>query len=357
MSALPRLALLLAAFTGPSDDLPARGEVAVDVLKVYDAPEPAALCSGRLPRGASVMIRSAGPDGWLAVDPPPHAFDWIEQDAIEIEPDGIDAVVTHPTAVLRSAPLGARVPGAAVGQRNKGDRVRLLDPAPSPPASPRPLRAIVPPAGEVRYVRADGVRREKPKPPQEIQAAYFPQAAPGAKSDELAQTESMHRAIVRGPMEEWRLEPIKARYKALLDQSPDSATAGVLRDRLAVVARQEEMARDAQAFEAILQRSRLRDRSLAGVRRQLAQVKPAERRNYDAEGLIQPSARKVEGEKVLALIGADGFAVAYLRVPPGLDTRPFLTRKVGVRGDVHYDEHLRARVIAVSDMEPLERSR
>jgi hypothetical protein len=73
--------------------------------------------------------------------------------------------------------------------------------------------------------------------------------------------------------------------------------------------------------------------------------------------LIQPSARKVQGEKVLALIGKDGFAVAYLKIPPGLDTRPFQTQRVGVRGAVRYDDHLHARVIAVRDMEPLDSQR
>jgi hypothetical protein len=167
----------------------------------------------------------------------------------------------------------------------------------------------------------------------------------------------MHRAVVRGPIEEWWLEPVKARYKALLPRAGDSATAGVIRDRLAVVARQEQMARDALTFQNVLRRSRLRDGSLASLRRRVASVKREERPSFDAEGFIQPSARKIEGEKALALIGPDGFAVAYLRVPPGLDTRQFETRRVGVRGEVHYDEHLHARVIAVNDIEALERTR
>ncbi|MBV8554966.1 MAG: hypothetical protein JO116_05330, partial [Planctomycetaceae bacterium] len=60
------------------------------------------------------------------------------------------------------------------------------------------------------------------------------------------------------------------------------------------------------------------------------------------------------GQRVFALIGPDGSTVAYLDIPPGLDVRPLVARRVGVRGTIHYNEDLRARLIAVRDLEPLD---
>ncbi|MDR3632858.1 MAG: hypothetical protein P4L84_03425 [Isosphaeraceae bacterium] len=362
MFAFAGLALLLAAVIGPSNDLPAHGLVAVEALDVYDAPDRVAFRSGRLRRGTTVTIRDADDDGWLAIDAPSNSFEWIDEAAIDFEADGTQAVVKEVRTSVRSAITGARVPGPVVGQRTRGDHVRLVD----TPALRLPdrdgyhvFRAILTGPGEVRYVRADGVERQprQTSPPQEVQAAYLAQAPSGDIKNDLAQTEAMHRAIVRGPLEEWWLEPVKARYQALLPRANDSATASVIRERLAVVAKQEQMTRDALTFQSVLQRSRLRDGSLAAVRRRLAGVKRTDTPSFAAEGFIQPSSRKIEGEKALALIGPDGFAVAYLRVPPGLDTQSLLTRRVGVKGATHYDEKLHARVIAVSDIEPLERAR
>ena len=80
-------------------------------------------------------------------------------------------------------------------------------------------------------------------------------------------------------------------------------------------------------------------------------------RPYDAEGLMQPSARKINGQKVFALIGPEGTTQAYLEVPAGLDASPLLSRRVGVRGEIQYSDSLRARLISVRDLDPLEEDR
>ena len=65
--------------------------------------------------------------------------------------------------------------------------------------------------------------------------------------------------------------------------------------------------------------------------------------------------RQVDGRRVYALIGPEGVPVAYLDIPAGLDARPVLAKRVGVRGSVSYDEHLGSRLIAVRDLEALEK--
>ena len=54
------------------------------------------------------------------------------------------------------------------------------------------------------------------------------------------------------------------------------------------------------------------------------------------------------------MIGDEGRPVAYLDVPAGLDARPIVSKRVGVRGSVRYEERLGAKLIAVRDFETLE---
>jgi len=61
---------------------------------------------------------------------------------------------------------------------------------------------------------------------------------------------------------------------------------------------------------------------VAAVRRDLARLERTRARGYDAIGFIQPSARKVDGHKVFALIGGQGSTIAYLDIPPPLTPSP-----------------------------------
>jgi hypothetical protein len=117
------------------------------------------------------------------------------------------------------------------------------------------------------------------------------------------------------------------------------------------------MARDARLFETLLERSRRRDGALALNRRRLADAQGPRVRPFDVQGLILPSSRQVDGQKVFTLIGRDGQTEAYLEIPPGIDVKRFMTRRVGIRGTVHYNEALRARLISVRDLEPLDEAR
>ena len=54
-----------------------------------------------------------------------------------------------------------------------------------------------------------------------------------------------------------------------------------------------------------------------------------------------------------ALIGEEGYSIAYLLAPPGLLMGPLLSRQVGVRGAMSYDETLRAEVVEVTEIEAL----
>ena len=239
--------------------------------------------------------------------------------------------------------------------------------------------AIVPPAELLSYIKTSAVRLGPPfqldSSNTEILASYeeprpASKAATGQSADhstdwppdlraELERIDGMFKVIVASqPLEQWRLETVRAGYQNLLKRTSDrSDLEEALRSRLARVSQHEQAARAARTIESILAKSRLRDREVAQMHRDLALLEQSRARAYDAVGFIQPSARKVDGHKVFALIGGKGSTIAYLDLPPGLDPEPLLARQVGVRGQAHFSADLGTRLISVRDLESLEKKK
>lgn len=372
VTGLAALVVGLLGPSGPDTDLPAPARVVVDELEVFDEPDDRSVASGLIHAGDRVMVRQAEPDGWLAIDPPGGTFRWIDQSSIQVNAAGDAARVIVPKAQVRAGHPGARMPGPPRGSLAKGAEVQLLERPPLKTGKGKTFktwRAIVPAAGEQLHIHADGIawipkaksKARVRRPSQEAQATYINEAAqaplPQPSSEvagELAQIEASHRTALRGPIEDWQLGPVKRRYEALLKRTTDAASITAIRARLDRLVQQEETAKSARTIEQILNRSRDRDAKLAAELERLAKEQEPQEPPYDAEGMIQPSSKKVDGHKVFALIGPDGLTVAYLNAPDGLNPTPLLGRKVGVRGSMHYDANLRARLIAVRDLEPLD---
>jgi hypothetical protein len=382
---------LLGALDAPASR-PAAVEVTAARLDVFDEPDESSFATGRLRRGDRVIVRAEEPDGWLAIDPPPGSFAWIEQSAIVAARREGWARVVALRAPVRSGVPGARLPGQPRSVLDRGATVQLVDRSPlllgrGPGA--RTWRAIEPPPGAVRYIRNRGVRRVAPaqarapsattlfssaiprRTPSTVpgegpasattRALFVPESAPAGLppelASELAAIEAEHRAVLRAPVEQWRLESVRRRYQILLDRAASPEAHAAIRARLERAARHEDAARTARRFADLLDRSRSRDRAFARLQAQRARAARPPARPYEAEGLIQPSSRTVDGHKVFSLIGPEGTTLAYLDVPAGLDAEPFAARRVGVRGAVHFDEDLRAPLISVRDLVPLDQDR
>ena len=181
-----------------------------------------------------------------------------------------------------------------------------------------------------------------------------PPEIPAELSSEYDGIEADYRNILLQPIATWRLGGIHLRYEALLKRAKEPAAQALIQARIERVSRQEELARSAATFETIVQKSRNRDREVNVALRNLSQVNTVQSTPFTARGLLQKSSRQVEGRRVYSLIGEEGRPIAYLDVPAGLDARPILSKRVGVRGSVRYDEQLGAKVIAVRDFEKLE---
>jgi hypothetical protein len=356
--------LALAAPPGADTD---RAEVVAEVLDVFDSPAPSAYATGRLQAGDVVVVRDEGPEGWLAIEPPTGSFQWIDEAALEIREGGI-GVIRAERATLRSGRDGARMPGPPAADLPAGSVLRLIDRDPLTLRQGRSLRtwrAVEPPAGLFRYVRANGVARDGSSPhraSRPVQSLSIDPAlvsigrpAPAGLSPEfraaLARVEDTHRRELHQPIDTWNLAPSRRAYEALAGRAGDPAAADVIRDRLAHLDAQQAAAEAARAFAERLERSRRQDfaRSEPGE----PDAAPPEDLPYDATGLLEPSSKLVDGQRVFALIGPEGYAVAYLRPVPGVAVRRYIGRRVGVRGSARYDETLRAEVIRVQALEPL----
>jgi len=300
------LAALWLGLMAPSSVPEAReggGEVVVDVLEVLVEADDSGYSSGELRRGDRVSVVDVGRSGWLAIIPPDGSFDWVDASAIQARDDGSGQVLAD-QASIRSGLAGARMPGPPRSALSRGAIVRLLDRPPltigkGPKA--RSWRAIAPVEGEVRYVRLEGVRLD-PRP------TSASSSDPGVRPSRV-------------------------------DGGSGPGSDAITR------------------FEEALQRSRAIDSTVEQARRTLTLARTPTERNYDARGMLQASSRKVDGQKVLALIGPEGAPIAYLVVPPGIPASRLLTRKVGVRGEVHFNESLGARLITVRDLDPLDKPR
>jgi hypothetical protein len=281
----------------------AGGEVIVDRLAVLDEPDDAGYVSGEMRRGQRITVVAEGRPGWLAIAPPRDAIDWVDASAVRAGPDG-EGEVVEARAAVRSGCVDARMPGPPRPSLPRGATVRLLDHprlTSGRGRSERTWLAIAPPTGEVRYIRADGVRLD-PSPSAD--------PAPAPKSDD-------------------RVRP--AQFAGGDDP--------ILR------------------FEEAIRRSRRRDQEVSLARQKLAEARTGTERAYDARGLLQASSRKVDGQRVHALIGPEGVPIAYLSIPPGIPAARLLARKVGVRGEVHFNESLGTRLITVRDLDALDKPR
>ncbi len=295
-------------------------EVAVDRLDVLAEADESAFSTATLARGDRVEVRRALANGWLAIAPPRGSFYWV--DAADIEPlrDG-RLYVKSPKTLLRLGRDDLDRPGPPRRMLLEGmvllpaDRPALID---RTGRRERTWRAVAAGADEIRFARATGLVDPK------ALATSRPSPDPAVRKASQA------KSARAGP-------PARVAVK----------------ERAEAVARQDEMTKTAQEFESIVRASRQRDVVLGQVRDSLRDLRVADDLAYDAQGLLQPTSRRVDGEKVFALLDREGRVVTYLKIPAGLDTTNLVARQVGVRGKSRFDQELKFRLLDARDVDPL----
>ncbi len=311
---------LVAPEAGDSGESARTLEVAVDRLDVLAEPDDSSFAAATLARGDRVEVRKAVGDGWLAIAPPASSFYWVADADVEPLRDG-RLYVKSPKTLLRFGRDDLNRPGPPRRMLLEG---MVLLPADRPPLIEgearrrRTWRAVAAGADEVRFARATGlvdpktIARSRPSPDPAVRKAFQAKTA-----------------------------------------RPDPPPRVSAKERADAVARADEMTKTAQEFEAIVRASRQRDVVLDQVRESLRDLRVADDLAYDAEGLLQATSRRVEGEKVFALLDREGRVVTYLKIPAGLDTTNLVARQVGVRGKSRFDEGLKFRLLDARDVDPL----
>lgn len=346
-------------------------QVVVDDLEVMTEPSDSSYLTGVLHRGDQVVVLSIS-QGWARIKPPLDTFEWINAADLRDNSDGTGLVASKPTTV-RYAIASARLPGPPCRPVARGIPIRLLD---------RPdlkvgdgdqsqtWRAIEPGDDEVRFLRSSGIALQKPSPAPAAQpndrpeqrVSFRPEESdpdlPVEVNQELTSLGATTRSIKAGAVEGWDLSPVRSGYESLLRQYDNNPRVkAAVQSRLDQINRDQNLTTKAREFARILRESDSRDAGVARIQRSVDQARTRTDRKFDAQGLLQASSRQYRGQKVLALIGPEGRPISYLTIPPGMPINRFLARKVGVRGVVHFDEGLGARLISVRDLEVIEKIR
>lgn len=382
----PRLVLAIVLSLLANVSIADEGIVIVRDLPFYDRAGFDAFEAGTLELGSKVVAVGDGPPGWLAIEPPRSAFDWIDEAAIRPSHEPNAARVVANSATVRSARRQAKLPGPPKRTLRRGDMVELVDVGPLRVrfGTERVVwRAIAPAADELFYVRIEGIeligkrfrnrsRLKRTKTASTIEsdssetarvdeslARLGPRASNAALPDaieaEIRSAEDEHRAMLREPIEQWNTGSIAHRYRRILARNNlPAAAATIVRARLEELKRQEEAATAATELDDRLRRGRRRTGGSVAKKFGPNAAKPKMKRPFDAVGLLQPSAKLHDGEKVFALIARDGLISTYLAIPPGYDTRPLIAHRVGVRGEKRFDESIGGNLILVNELEWLE---
>ncbi len=218
------------------------------------------------------------------------------------------------------------------------------------------LFASSPPAGDSGRLSIQASRRVGPIDPGFASVGPpLPEAGLTPRfASQLQSVETAHRSMLVRSMETWRLEEIRAAYQTLLDQSATPQERSAVQARLAQVDRQASAAEAIRKAETILQKSHQVDADVLAVESRLETLSAGTGAPFDARGLFHHTSMLVNGQRIYVLFDDRGLISAYLRIPPGLDARSRLGHRVGVRGEAHYDESLRGRLIDVRDLVPLD---
>ena len=381
--------ILVGVVAATGAEVPGVHYVWSDSLAMRAGPDSASAALGDLRKGDRVMVVREGPGGWRTILPPAGAYSWVERSMVTDLGDG-RARVLRATAV-RPGGGGNRLPTGIWTTVQAGTILRLLEVRPlvvHPEGGERRVWvAVEPPSGEVRYVRADGLTRLDPgrsdpsgDPPEDFLTSARPSTSfassrvpaigfdpafvevgpplpPGlgpSFAAELARAEAAHRATLALPMEAWRLDRVRADYARLAEKAGSPPEREAANSRLEQVDRQAAAAQAARKLADLAERGRTRDAKLAALRGRLDDLARGGGAPFEVVGFLQRSSRIVDGHQVYAIIGEEGDVSAYIQVPPGLDVEPWLASRVGVRGDVHYDEAGRALSIWAKDVVPLD---
>ena len=171
---------ILLATSAQGDDRPPYVAFADDDIDLRSGPSPEFYPTERVPRGTRLEVIEADDPQWCGVRPTSDSFSWVDASALRIAPDGQSAQLVENTATRVGSSTAQRIDVEYMPLR-QGERVTLVSPQPQRVGGAAGMWIkIVPPAGELRYVRRAELSRTVPAPLLEDLSKSHPAPRDGA---------------------------------------------------------------------------------------------------------------------------------------------------------------------------------
>jgi hypothetical protein len=347
--------------------------------------------TGRLHQGDKVEVVKERDDGWLEIKPPSGSFSWINTRFLERRNQWIWIVHTDddaPVPVLVGSALIEAKPTVSNTKVRRGSLVVARHKTIA--AEDGVWLPIEPPPGEVRYIRADAVVRDRPAEqaaPSPATAAA-PPPAPGGTPPDRPPAPAAATGGFRIPpsaggssdprwLEAQRLEQegktaeAAEKYTQLAQQvcseNHDLAMQCYNRAYFLREAAQGGAAPGGQAVDARYGTA-AGDNRLHPVAAATSGPPPqTQQANYQARpdpaavgpllrsdpGQLRVAGRGVDGKQTYVLISSQGRLLMYITAQSGLDLEPYLNRNVQVTGPLVYRMDLRAYHMSAQQVAPV----
>jgi hypothetical protein len=174
---------------------------------------------------------------------------------------------------------------------------------------------------------------------------------------DLDRLDTRFQAILDGPILDWDFDQLERDYIALRAASETQNLSRMVDSRLDRITNYRKAHDEEVEIVRIREETTRRDQELAELQRKqesmLVSARPAK---YDGAGIIARAALNRRGAPRYALLNPKGRVLAYLVPASGVDLERWVGRAVGVTGPRFPNSELRADVITVNRLTPVQLS-
>ena len=339
--------------------------------------------------GDRVYVQQELDDGWLAILPPPGSFSWVNKALLKVDASKNPpiVIVNAPEAAFRIGSAVYAGPPIIVGVTKKMGQI--LSPIPNPHEvtdAEGTWTPVEPPPGEVRYIKADTVRKPAAAPgpavvalpaspaagqdadslykraidaekfsPQDAIALYNQGAAvdanPGRRIDAINRANWL-RENLRNPTATLVAGPTPGAEVQTANAPNASKVYPLTADGTAGVPPTVRLSPPQGAGPAVATPTA----SWSATTPALAPASPANGSSYSTgPGYLQASHRQpLEGGKMYVLLSDRGVPFYHVTAEPGVNLDQYLKHRVECFGQAIYSGELRSNYMRVSRVEMRE---
>jgi len=351
---------VLVAVTAVHGQTPPYDTTTVAEAEVRCGPSPVYYATSKLKAGTPVRVVAEKEGGWLAIEPPPGSFSWVNGRLLG-EHSAKTAVVYAPEApVLAGSALVDRQPDVVVAKLPRGSQVVILGEA-RVQADGSQWWPIMP-QKELRYLRKEAVRAQTP-----VEAiggagpggvapavaatgvdALWVQAEQAREAGKVAEARQLYEACLRQPgLDETRrarcterLQQLNAGQVVVQPIAPAPPAAPASPPKVNMQPPTGTNPAPGTQGQAVGYGVRTLDPQGATV-------------SMTGPGRLRRAGFFIDGKQAYALEDSQGQLRMYVTAQAGLDLEPHINRNVNLAGMIVYHQQLRKDYILASQVMPL----